>query len=70
MVDTTETRNMTACNLLVMGRVVDTREFSVELVTTGVEVADTVDVDVEMDVELVVVDVKLTVVVELLPWSY
>ena len=53
-----------------MGRVVDTREFSVELVTTGVEVADTVDVDVEMDVELVVVDVKLTVVVELLPWSY
>jgi len=70
VVDTTETRDTTACNLLVMGRVVDTREFSVELVTTGVEVADTVDVDVEMDVELVVVDVKLTVVVELLPWSY
>ena len=42
------------------------RELRVALVNTGVLVADTVEVEVEMDEDVVVVDVMLTVVVELL----
>lgn len=54
------------------GMEVVTREASVEVVTTGVEVADTVEVDVEIVDAFVVLDeeVRLTVVVELLAWSY
>lgn len=48
------------------GRVDETLEFSVELVATGVVMADTVDVTADMD-DVLIDEVMLAVVVAVLP---
>lgn len=56
-------------NTLVTGNVEDTREVSVELVTMGVLIADTVDVTVEIE-DVLTVETILAVVADTFPCSY